>query len=96
MTALFSDTAFGQLVRLLSGGRYLKFSDEVHPPQHEQYVVKEMSSSDVASYNAEVPSRAGRSMEKYLISWDGLEDPDNPRVSYLSCEFQVHSLTVRT
>ena len=96
MAALFSDTAFGQLVRLLSGGRYLQFSDEIHPSRYEQYVIKEKSSSDVASSKDEAPSKTGGSMEKYLISWDGLQDPDNPRVFHLSCEFLIDSLTRRT
>lgn len=89
MAAIFADTTFGQLVRLLSGGRHLRYSDEIHPPQYEQYVIKERSSSDVEYSNTETPSRTGRSTEKYLLSWDGLEDPDNPRVFYLPCRFCI-------
>ena len=76
MAALIQDTAFGHLVRLLSGKRYLKFLDEKDPsiwakgigrPERLGYASKSTSTSSLEK-KPDTPEKSSESVDS---QWSG-------------------------
>ncbi|PTB42498.1 hypothetical protein M441DRAFT_137562 [Trichoderma asperellum CBS 433.97] len=91
MSFQFHTTTFGQLVRLLSGNRVLRYPDEIDPVlwkrflrqdtlEHTNVSGREPSKDEVAEDG--IPQNTvlrDDDQEILLVEWYGQDDPENPR-----------------
>jgi MFS transporter, DHA1 family, multidrug resistance protein len=81
MSDLIRDSVFGQLTRLITGGKVFKYPDEVDPSIREKYINKDKSGI-LAQYGALQPPREddedGHASSPDLTSSDTLDDKKDP------------------
>src|SRR5271155_613571 len=63
MSDLFRDTIFGQLVRLASGGRLLRYEEEIDPSIWKKYLNEEKS-RNMAIHGSPEPPKVAEDAEK--------------------------------
>ncbi|KAL4967052.1 MFS transporter [Aspergillus stella-maris] len=75
MSCFFQSTSFGQLVRLLSRNRFLKYPDEADPSLWRKACKQDAATSTGTPEKIDI----GNEPNALVVGWYGSDDPENPQ-----------------